>query len=332
MLQVGLIGLGGMGRMHFNCYKNNPDATIVAVCDVDEAKLLGGGGAEINIGATGPLDLSGLKTYFDAHELINDPDVQLVDICLPTPLHAPFAILALRAGKHVFCEKPLALTVEAARAMQEAQRESGQQLMIGHCLRYWPQYVKAHEIIESGEYGRPLYARFHRSSATPKWSWDNWLQDGARSGGAVLDMHIHDADTALWWFGTPQSINADGIIVDGLPLSVDATWRYNNGLLASLHGSWDNNGGPFRMAYKVVLEKASLAWDSSVGENVQLSVDGATQDIETPGTMAYQAEINDFVACLNEGRTMTRITPAGSRASLEAVLEELRQIKEKCGA
>ena len=331
MINVGIIGLGGMGRTHFSCYKNNPDANIVAICDVDNAKLSGGGDVELNIGATGALDLSGIQTYNDARELLSNPNVQLVDICLPTHLHAEFAIAALRAGKHVLCEKPIALTAEEAAQMQAAQQESGQQLMIGHCLRYWPQYLKAHEIIQSGEYGKPLYARFHRSSATPTWSWDKWLQDGARSGGAVLDMHIHDADTALWWFGTPESIHADGHIIDGLPMSVDATWRYESGLVAYLHGSWDDNGGPFRMAYKVVLEKATIAWDSSVSEAVQLYASGETREIETPGTMAYQAEINDFVSCVKEGRPMTRVTPEGSRQSLECVLEELRQIQEKSG-
>lgn len=328
MIQVGLIGLGGMGGMHFNCYQNNPDAKIVAVCDVDEAKL-SGEGVKLNIGGGGQMDLSGIKTYRDANELINDPDVQMVDICLPTSLHAQYAISTLRAGKPVLCEKPIALTDEEAAQMEAAQSEGGQQLMIGHCLRYWPQYLKAHEIISSGEYGKPLYARFHRGGATPTWSWDGWLQDGKRSGGAVLDMHIHDADTALWWFGAPQSITADGHVINGLPMSVDATWRYEDGPLVYLHGSWDNNGGPFRMSYKVVMEKATVVWDSSVGDAVQLFVNGETQSIETPGTMAYQAEIDDFIACLSEGHTVTRVTPQGSRETLRAVLEELRQIAAK---
>lgn len=326
MIKVGIIGLGGMGGVHFNAYQSNPQAQIVAVCDVDEAKLQGGG-THLNIGGGSKMDLSGIKSYQNAAELLNDAEVDLVDICLPTSLHAQYAVKALQAGKHVFCEKPIALTVEEADEMEAARKASNQQLMIGHCLRYWPQYLQAFEIIESGKYGQPLYARFHRSGATPTWSWDGWLQDGARSGGAVLDMHIHDVDTAIWWFGTPDEIRADGHVINGLPMSVDATWRYNKGPLVYLHGSWDDNGGPFRMSYKVVMEQATVEWDSSKGDAVLLHQNGKTQPIEVSTESAYQAEIDDFLSCLIEGRPMTRITSQGSRKTLEVVLEELRQIE-----
>ncbi len=326
MIKVGIIGLGGMGGVHFSAYQANSQAQIVAVCDVDEAKLQGGG-TQLNIGGGAKIDLSGVKTYSSADELLNDADVQLVDICLPTSLHAQHAIKALAAGKHVFCEKPIALTTDEAAQMAAAQESSGQQLMIGHCLRYWPQYLKAHEIIESGEHGKVVYARFHRSGATPTWSWDGWLQDGARSGGAVLDMHIHDVDTAIWWFGVPVEIRAAGYVVNDLPMSVDATWHYKNGPLVYLHGSWDDNGGPFRMSYKVVLEKATIEWDSSKSDAVLLHKNGETQEFTVSAESAYQAEIDDFVACLSENRPMTRITPQGSRETLEVVLEELRQIQ-----
>jgi predicted dehydrogenase len=255
--------------------------------------------------------------------------VQLIDICLPTSLHAHHAIKALQAGKHVLCEKPIALTSAEAAQIEEAYKSSGKQLMIGHCLRYWPQYLKAHEIIESGDWGKPIYARFHRSGATPTWSWDGWLQDGARSGGAVLDMHIHDVDTAIWWFGIPNEIHAAGYVANNLPMSVDATWRFNDGLLVYLHGSWDDNGGPFRMSYKVVLEKATLDWDSSKSDAVLLHHKGETEEFEVSAESAYQVEIDDFIACLAENRTMTRVTPQSSRETLEVVLEELRQIKNK---
>jgi predicted dehydrogenase len=332
MVNVGIIGIGGMGRMHFNCYNENPNARIVAICDVDERKRVGDWssiGLNIDTSETAAVDLSGIAVYENAADLINDPNVQLVDICLPTPLHAETTIAALEAGKEVLCEKPMAFTVEQCGEMQAALDKSGNRLMIGHCLRYWPHYVKAAELIQSGEYGNPLYARFHRSGDTPIWSWDGWLADGKRSGGAVLDMHIHDVDTALWWFGKPDSIQADGIIVDELPLKVDSTWRYNNGLLVNLHGGWDNNGGPFLMSFEVVLEKATIAWDSSKGDTVQLRQRDNTVEITVDETIGYQYEINDMVAAISEGRAIERVTPESSRLSVEVTLEEIRQIVEK---
>jgi len=335
MIKVGIIGIGGMGRMHFNCYGNNTGAQVVALCDVDPRKRAGDWssiGLNIDTSKSDAVDLSGIRTYARAEELIADPEVRLVDICLPTPMHAANTIAALRAGKDVLCEKPMAFSAEECAAVEQAARESGRQLMIGHCLRYWPQYLKAHEIISGGEYGRVRYARFFRTSGTPWWSWDGWLTDGSRSGGVVLDMHIHDADTALWWFGAPQQITADGIVVDGLPLTVDALWRYDNGPLVYLHGTWDHNGSPFGYSFTVVMEHATLAFDSGWGGSelrlYQGDAAGSTsQEIPVTDELAYQKEIDDFVDCLATGRRLERVTPSASRLSVETVLEELRQIE-----
>ena len=336
MIKVGLIGIGGMGRMHFNCYGNNPDAKVVAICDVDPKKLEGDWssiGLNIDTSKSEKVDLTGIKTYADYNDLINDPDVDLVDITLPTPLHAPVTVAAFAAGKDVFCEKPMAFDLEGCQQMQEAKDASGKQLMIGHCLRYWTAYVKAKEIIDSGKYGKVLYARFHRISATPLWSWNNWLATGSQSGGCVLDMHIHDADTALWWFGEPQSIHADGVIIDDMPASVEATWRYDNGPVVHFHGAWDNNGGGFDFGFKVVLEKATLLHQMPNIESIQVLTveDGEekTAEIPLPDDLAYQNEIDDYVDCLKNDRKMERVTPENSRLSVQVVREELKQIEAK---
>jgi predicted dehydrogenase len=329
-INVGLIGLGGMGRVHFDCYSKSERAQLVALCDIEESKLSGDwGSVGLNLGDIGgaKADLSNVARTTDFHELISDPNVHLVDICLPTPLHAQVAIEALRHGKHVLCEKPMGFDVGQCWAMEEAVRESGKQLMIGHCLRYWPQYVRAHEVIRTGEFGDVIYANFHRSGGTPTWSYEDWLRRGDQSGGAVLDMHIHDVDTALWWFGKPARIEATGVTRAGLPLVVDSIWSYGNGLTLALHGSWDNHGGPFRYAFKVVMERASLLCDSTVdGAKLKLIQDGEVKDLETGEESAYQAEIEDFLDCLQNGRKLTRVTPDDGRLAVETVREEMRQI------
>ena len=327
MINIGLIGIGGMGRMHFNCYDEIPGAQLRAICDGDAAKLSGDwSGISLNLddAKSGQVDLSGLKTTANIEDITSDPAIDLVDICLPTPLHAPTAIAAMRAGKHVFCEKPMALDEAECAQMEAVARETGKQLMIGHCLRYWPEYVVAHRIIESGEWGRVQSASFHRSSAIP----GGWMLDGAQSGGAVLDMHIHDVDAALWWFGEPDSIECDGLIQQGLPLSVDATWRYNDGPLLSLHGSWDPHGGPFRMAFRVVMERASLLYDSAT-ESFQLLREGQAQELEAPSELAYRNELSDFVRLLNEGGAPVRVTPQSSRLAVAVTRREMEMIAAK---
>ncbi len=331
MVKVGIIGIGGMGRMHFNCYKNNPDAQVVAICDIDKRKLEGDWssiGLNIDTSKSDVVDLAGINTYESFSDLIADPAVAIVDICLPTPLHTEVTIAALQAGKHVLCEKPMAMSVAECDAIVEAAAAAPGQLMIGHCLRYWPQYVETNKIIESGKYGKPLYAKFHRSGDTPLWSSNNWLATGSQSGGAVHDMHIHDADTALWWFGEPSKIDAAGVVADDLPLSVDANWRYDSGLLVNLHGSWDNNGGAFRYAFKVVLEQASIEFDSASGNSaLLLHIKNETTEIPVADELAYQNEINDFVDCVKTGRKLERVTPEASRTSVATTLEELRQVR-----
>lgn len=327
--KIGLIGLGAMGRMHFECWLKSKHGIMVAVSDRNP-ELLGGKwrGLATNLGDQGPalVCFDDAALYPEVDALIADPNVEAVDICMPTPLHAPMAIAAMRAGKHVFCEKPMSLSLAECVEMERVAQETGRSLMVGHCLRYWPQYVKAQSMLASGEFGRPLYASFHRSSAAPAWSGDAWYLRGAESGG-VLDMHIHDIDVALWWFGRPQSISTTGLVTQGLPLVMDSVWRYDDGPTVQLHGAWDRNGGPFRHAFRLVMEKATLVHDLAVDANaLQLHRDGKTENVPCDEGSAYQAELDDFAACVAAGRPPERITPADSRLAVEIGLEEMRQI------
>ncbi len=328
--KIGLIGLGAMGRVHFDCWRKSAHAELVAVSDRNPKMLAGDwAGKEFNIGdqAAQHVDLSNVTGHLRAEDLIADPTVEAVDICMPTPLHAPLAIAALRAGKHVFCEKPMALALDDCHAMERTARECDRQLMVGHCLRYWPHYVKAHALLTSGEFGRAQYASFHRSSAAPQWSDNDWYMKGAESGG-VLDMHIHDVDVALWWFGAPQSISTTGLAPHGLPLVIDAAWRYADGLAVQLHGGWDRHGGVFRHAFRLVMEKATLVHDLALDPHtLWLLRAGKAEKVPLDETSAYQLELDDFAACLNTGRTPTRCTPEDSRRAVEVGLEELRQLE-----
>jgi predicted dehydrogenase len=335
MINVGLIGIGAMGRMHFNCYQNNPNARLHAICDSNEAKLRGDWSSiSLNLDDTKSesVDLSGIKTYSDVEAILADPEIDMIDICLPTPLHAQITIAALHAGKHVLCEKPMAMNEEECAQVEAVARETDRQLMIGHCLRYWPEYVATDEIIRGGEFGRVLSASFHRSSGLPTTSSNNWLATGSQSGGAVLDMHIHDVDTALWWFGEPDEMHTDGVIWRNLPLSADSIWRYNDGPLVTLHGSWDPNGGPFRMAFRVTMERASVLYDSATRtfQLLQLTPEGEySRDLKATDELAYQKEIDDFVSRLNENRKVSRVTPASSRLAVAITRREMEQIAAK---
>ena len=331
MLKVGLIGLGAMGRTHFECWRKCAGAQLVAISARDPKKLAGEwSGQEFNLGeqAAQRVDVSGLAAYTNALDLIADPNVEAVDICTSTPQHAPLALAALRAGKHVLCEKPMALTLADCTAMADAARAANRQLMIAHCLRYWPHYVKAKELLDSGAHGRARHASFQRVSALPVWSSGGWLANAAQSGGVVLDMHIHDVDVALWWFGEPASIHASGHCREGLPIFVDALWHYASGPAVHLHSAWDPNGGDFRHAFTLAMEKATLTYDLTVADGaLRLIENGQTTTLPLDAPAAHQAEIDDFTACITAGRPITRSTPADSQRAVAAALEELRQVR-----
>ena len=158
------------------------------------------------------------------------------------------------------------------------------------------------------------------------WSAGDWLMKSAESGG-VLDMHIHDVDVALWWFGRPQAITVSGLAPGGLPMLIDAAWRYDGGPSVHLHGAWDRNGGAFRHAFRLVMEKGTLVHDIAVdAQALTLWREGKAEPVPVAEASGYQAELDDFAECISAGRAPLRITPADSRLAVEIGLEELRQL------
>jgi predicted dehydrogenase len=332
MINVALIGAGGMGRVHLRCYRNNPDARVVAICDVSAPQLREAGEIALskNPAVPDPMSLAGVTIYDRYEELLRDERVRLVDVCLPTPLHAPVVMAALEAGTDVFCEKPLGLTVEQCQAMLRSWRASGRQMTVGHSLRYMPQYTVAHELMASGKYGRAVYARFHRSGGLPVGSFNNWLVRGSDSGGVALDLHVHDIDVAHWWFGAEHTVQAQGIVRDDLVLKVDSSWQYaGQGPLVHLHAGWDISGGlPFRFAFYVMMERGSVAYDSEVDRSaVRLYEPGAPmRQVPFADTSPNQLQVNDIVEALQTGRRIERVTPEDGARAVAVAREAMQQI------
>lgn len=328
MLNIGIIGLGFMGKMHMRCWNALPEARVVAVCDIDAAKFGGQSGTAGNIsGAEQALDLSGVSCFTDAGEMLARADLDAVSITLPTNLHAEYTLQALAAGVNVLCEKPMAATLEECAAMSAAAQQSGKLLQVGHCIRFWPQYAKAREIVESGDYGALRAATFQRLSATPDWSWQNWLMDGQRSGGAILDMHIHDSDFVQYLFGLPEEVYCRA--VKGPSGAFDhavSSYRYPDGKLVTAEGGWMMAPGfGFQMSFHLVLERATLVFDSTRSPAFRL----CPQEGEafSPATLVgdgYEHEIRHFANLLLGRPAAAVLTPQQSADSVRLVLAERR--------
>ena len=331
-VRVAVVGLGMMGTTHFKSYGEIPEAELVAVCDVQDRKLEGDWSASagnIDTGAAQRTDLSGLRRYADFGRLLRDKEVDLVDICLPTFLHAPMAIRALKAGRHVVCEKPMARTAREARRMVAAAAESGRFLGVAHVLRFWPEYLAMKEMMDSGRFGRVRSAYFGRFSARPMWSWENWLEDPKRSGSAILDLHVHDTDMVQWFFGRPQRVTATGTFdPNGGASHILTTFHYENGPMVVAEGGWDFPPTfPFRMSARVVFETAAVEY-SSLGKPTLAVHDAKTGKAEyptMPPVSGYTEELRYFVGCVAAGgQPPARVPPADAAASVAIVEAEMK--------
>ena len=196
MLKVGVLGAGFMGSTHARAYAKLADVQVVGVSSRSAEKA-----------ATLAKEV-GAEAFTDSMALATNPRVDAVSITLPTHLHKDHAIAALNAGKHVFLEKPMALSVAECDAIIEVARQNQRLLMIAHVLRFWPEYMALVEFVKGGELGKPLSATAKRLSTRP--AWGDWFNNPDWTGGAVLDLQIHDLDTLNWLFGPPKTVYSRG--------------------------------------------------------------------------------------------------------------------------
>ena len=331
MLRIGIVGWGFMGKMHFRCYKSDTNVEVTAICDADAKQLQNSSGVSGNIsGAEDDLDLSNIALYSDLSKMLAEEKLDALSIASPTFLHASQTIEALNEGVHVFCEKPMALNSGDCREMTEVAKQSGKTLQIGHCIRFWPEYVQAKEIIDSQKYGKVLAATFQRLSLTPTWSWDNCFLDGKRSGGAMLDLHIHDTDYVQYVFGMPKEVFSRGVIGPSGEFDHTVTqYLYGNDCVITAEGGWIMAPGfGFEMSFKIMLEKATLVYSSAQEPTFRIfPIDGETIIPEIPTGDGYSFEIQHFVDTLSGKAVPSIITPEQSGDSVKIIEAEKESIR-----
>lgn len=315
-IKVGIIGLGFMGTTHLGIYRKLPGVQVTAIADVDPAKRSGDISSVVcNIGGTDnskKLDLSGMAVYEDALEMIRKSDTDIIDICVPTPEHKKYIMESLKAGKHVFSEKPLCRNLSEMKEISEAVAVSGKFFNVGMCVRAWPEYVHARETYLSGRAGKLKTALFRRFSPTIKGnSWNDWFMKEKNSGGAMLDFHLHDTDAVCYFFGRPKSVTsfgARGLATDTGIDQVVTRYDYGDGTLITAEGGWAAaKQVPFEMSFLLICEKATIKLDSS-GYHIYWT-DGRT---ETPNVVnpelptGWHQELDYFVKCVRDGVEPTR--------------------------
>lgn len=322
MLKVGLIGCGFMGTMHANCYKNIAGVELTALADVRPEKA-----AELAKGTNA-------KLYGDGMDLIREADVDVIDICLPTYLHAAYALAAMDKVNYVFVEKPVTLTAAEGDALLEKAAATGCRVQVGQVIRFWDEYVELAKYIREGTYGKVLNANFRRISPSPTWGWENWLHDVSKSGGAGQDLHIHDIDYVLSVFGAPTAFRTVKNRIGEKNAYVATLLEYPD-FCVSTEGTWDLPGShPFSATFRVVFEKAVAEYEGGVLkiyddagahdvkiEKVQLS--GGYKGGNVSDLGGYYNELLSFTDNAKAGKDVERATLAAGVASLKFVLNEI---------
>ncbi len=330
---VGIVGLGFMAATDLRAYRQIDACRIAALCNPSGRNLDGDFstvGGNVVSGEPLKLDMTGVKAYRNYAELLANSAVQVLDICAPTHAHPELAIAALRAGKHVVCEKPLARTTKEARQITEVAATAGRMLMPAMCLRFWPQWVWLKQAIDTKAYGRVLAARFRRVAQPPAWGQKFFL-DGKSSGGALLDLHIHDADFIQFCFGRPLSVFSTGFSkVSGAIDHVLTQYQVASGAAVSAEGSWAmTEGFGFQMSYTAIFEHATADFDIARGADaLKLFEKGKdTQALRFSGQDGYFGELKYMLDCVRSGTPPSTVTALDGVSAVEICEAEERSVK-----
>jgi len=333
MVKFALIGIGYIGQAHLSVLSQIKNAQLVAI--VDSREEIGRKVAQENN-----------ANYFkNIDELLKNLDVDCVDICVPTFAHAEIAIKSANAGKHILCEKPLTLSLQDADEMIKAVKANNVKAMTGHVLRFWPEYVKIKEMIDNGYLGKPLNAFCERLAVTPDWQVGAWNKCEKLSGGAALDLHIHDLDFLIWLFGKPEIVKAQGMLTPENPKEggfshIFTTAMFKNGEAGFAEGGWSFKGAfPFTMVVRILCEKGTIEWAFRAGKNIEergqaanikiYCNDDSTETIEVKQADPFFNEISYFVDCIENNKPIEIATFEDGRASLEFALAAIKSAREQ---
>ncbi|GHT45553.1 oxidoreductase [Planctomycetales bacterium] len=332
MLKIGIHGLGFMGMMHYLAYQRLSGVKVTAICEVLEERRKGDWTKiKGNFGPQGTMmNLSGVATYANAEEMLADGNVDMVDVCLPPNQHCDAVINALKAGKNVLSEKPIALSLENADTMIATAQQTGHLFFVGHVLPFFPAYAFVYEARQTNKYGKLLGGHFDRVISDPVWLKNFYNMETI--GGPLLDLHIHDAHFIRLLFGMPQSVDSIGRLRNGVPEYFTTQYQFADPdiLVTSISGCIFQQGRPFMAKYEVHFEKATLVSDG--GTVTILTEDGKVEKAELPVLDEVGVFTNELKE-VTDSAAANKVSPILSgdlaRDTLAICLREMQSIQSK---
>jgi len=264
MLKACLVGLGGMGRGHFGNYVRMMEENkveLVAICDIDPDKF---GKKKVEFNIEGVVsekdDMSKFRQYTNIDEMLEKEKPEFVSLAIPTYLHCDYSIKCMKAGAHVFCEKPMALNVDDCKKMIACSKETGKYLMIGQVLRFWPEYEATKELINSGVLGKPVAGYYWRGGGLPSTDPNSWYMYRDKSGGCLFDQHVHDTDIIQCFYGMPKAVCSTGRALTecGGQDCVSTNYIYEGNFAINAQDDWSLKGVNFSMSFRANFENGSV--------------------------------------------------------------------------
>ena len=290
MLKIGLVGVGGISGAHIPAWEAMENAELVALCDIRPERME---------------KYEGKRLYTDFDEMLDNEQLDILDICLPTYLHADFAVKAMERGINVICEKPISLRNEDVERVYSTAKKNNVKFMVAQVLRFWPEYELLKEIYDTKKYGKLLSGTMTRLGCYPRWSWDGWMMDEKRSGLVPFDLHIHDLDFMVYAFGMPKVAYQ---YRSKLPDQDFVSISYDFGEFSiNSEASWYATCYPFTAEFRFQFEDAIVANENGkmviycrddVKIDLSQEAEGDTGSINLPKSDAYANEINYFANCV----------------------------------
>ena len=324
MYRIGLIGSGYIGTVHAAAYQKIANAELVAVADINEAA-----GKKI-------ADEFDCKYYQQAEQMLQDEQIDIVDICLPTFLHEQYVTLGAKYKKHVLCEKPFGLSYESCRRMVQCCEDAGVTLMVAQAARWTPEFAKARELLHAGVFGDLHMVSSKRLSQPPAWT--TWHKDPNKSGGGLYDLQVHNIDYLVGLFGEVDRVSAIGWKSEtGCWNHVAASIVFRNGVTAMDEGSLEMIGDyPFSYGLRIVGDLASYDFRFTGGQNIEncdtasnmavfYEKGKAPRQVEIDAKDPYEMEIIAYLEAIEEKKSVP-ILPAESlyvMRVVEAIKESL---------
>ena len=311
MLKIALVGVGGISGAHIPAWDEMENAELVALCDIRPERME---------------KYEDKRHYTDFEEMLNNEEIDILDICLPTYLHADYAVKAMERGINVLTEKPISMNKADVDRVYETAKKNNVKFMVAHVFRFWPEYELLKEIYDTKKYGKLLSGTMTRLGCYPKWSWDGWMMDEKRSGLVPFDLHIHDLDFLVYAFGKPEVVYQ---YRSKLPDQDFITINYSFGDFAiNTEASWYATSYPFTAEFRFQFEDAVVANENGKmiiylrnDEKIDLSevAEGDTGDINLPKCDAYANEIKYFFDCVVNDKPVERFEPEELKTVLDII-------------